>query len=603
MPSISTISADQLLADILSRAALVSSDIQTGINTVRSNSAKLEDSYTRDSALQRQNADASALVVLTQQQGRLAVETSLKRTAAQFGADLEDASGLQAKLAQDYLSAKADQRAALEVINKKKSTSFFSDPLSYIVNQFTIDSDIEKHNAANAKAQAAASQIEETNKLLDQRAIAANRLQTTVTQASAEAAAQAAKNQALIVADDYFRQGVLANTKSVQDIIALRSSDMQIAATSYDAANKQIQTQVSLENLRLSKEAAVRDAERLLIAKKQLEMSAEHLNIAKAAELRQSTVFQQTQAAGEYVQNAVILGYKTLYPNQPQKWEVPNSPKMLALMSGKIPLDGELKAAFELGVINSKLDPEGRIRILGTSPIDTLKNLQYRPELGPDTKPVIQLMTDTAQEVINSAKYKQLVQAKDVEGANKLVNDTVNQVFAQQAALVKDPSNPYYLPNISEIVKQSPGLNDLKIVQKIIVPFNTAGIDMSNPNVVFQAGLKAVANKEITLNDFAVELSTIYRQGQRVNIASKQLSNFGIAPIESYNVKVNLVGMFDTTVNLASPTEIIRAAMQFGARARTGPGSMESLLGVPSHEERMKQMYPYLHQTQPTPGQ
>lgn len=559
-----TVTPNQLLQTILSKANVVSDQLTAAVKTFNDNDNKTQESFRETANLQKSNATAAELVTRTQGLGQLEVENAIRKTAVQLGTDLADSTGLQAELSRRYLEGKAEQRAALDVINQKKAVSFFDDPLGYIMAQFTIDDDIQRHNAANAKAQQAAVQIEESNKLLDARAIAAARQKATVSAASVEAAAVAAGNVARVAEQEAIRAGLVANSTSIQNIINLRVTDMQMAATGYDAAVKQANLGIAQAQLKLSQEAAVRDAERLQLSREEASRAAERAK-------REGIIFDQTQAAGNYVRDMVVLGYQKLYPNQPDKWEVPNSPKMIGLMTGKIPLDGELKAAFELGILNSKVDPSGRTRILAATPVDALKILQYRPELSPDAKSTVQLMTDALESAKKTPAYKTAEAAKNLPGMEAAVNAEIQRVFQEKSALVSGPDNPYYLPSIDAIVKMSPNLKtavekgQFPAYSKVVAPLAAAGVDVSDPSKVFSAFVNLIQKGEVSLNQGAIELATIYKQGQRVNIESKQMLNLGLTPLESYKVKINTGGMFNDTVDMANPNEIIRAALRLQA--------------------------------------
>ena len=534
------LSPSSLLSTLNAKAAEVSGAANAGAAQISSNAAAMQESFKTQENLTRQNAESAGVIESTKQFAQLAVEDALARNALNLGGDLADVTGLQSKLATQYIQARTEQQAALQSINQKNTTSFFDDPLGWIGAKLTVNDDIARHNAAEATAEQAAAQIKQTNDLITGRAVAANTLKQTVTQASAQAAIEQVKNNALIAAETYRQQGLTANTRSIQEIVQLRSADMAAVSTSYDAAVKNQQLGIAQQHLAQSVAAESRQVQ--------------EFNWRKASE-------EEKQKVGTYVQENIIRGYKTLYPSQPEKWEVPGSPKMLALISGKIPLDGELKQAYELGVLNSKIDPSGQTRILATSPVELLKVLQYSPELNAATKPVISLIRDAAQNVQADPKYKALVQSKDVQGATDYLNGTIRETFKQQATKVSGPDNPYWLPNITELAAQSPGIKEFPLYTQVLAPLATAGVDTSDPGTVFLQSIKAVKDGKIGLNQMAIQLSAIYRQGQRVNIASKQLTNLGITPIESYNVKINTGGLLDATVNMADPNAIIRAAM------------------------------------------
>ena len=536
-----TMSPTSLLSTLNAKAAEVSKAADAGATQISQNAAAIQESFRTQEATTRQTADAAGVITSTQQFGQLAVENALARNAVNMGGDLADVTGLQSKLSSQYIQARTEQQQALQVINQKQTTNFFDDPIGWISAKLTVNDDIARHNAAEATAEQAATQIKQTNDLITGRAVAANTLKQTVTQASAQAAIDQAKNNVLIAAETYRQQGLIANTRSIQEIVQLRSADMAAVSTSYDAVVKNAQLGIAQQHLDL----AVKEESRRV----------QEFDWKKASEEEKAKV-------GTYVQDNVIRGYKTLYPSQPDKWEVPGSPKMLALMTGKLPLDGELKQAYELGVLNSKVSPTGESRILATSPVELLKVLQYSPELNGSTKPVIGLIRDTAQAVQADPKYKALVQAKDVQGATDYLNGTIKEVFKQQAAKVSGPDNPYWLPNITTIADQSPGIKEFPLFNQVIAPLAAAGVDTSDPGIVFMQSLKAVKDGKIGLNQMAIQLSSIYRQGQRLNIASKQLTNLGITPLESYNVRVNTGDIFDDTVNMADPNAVIKVAMR-----------------------------------------
>ena len=504
-------------------------------SAVKSNSAKISDLYNSDASMQRQNADSAALVEATKQAGQLQYETALQKTAIDIGTDIGDSTGLYAALSKQYIQSKAAQNVALDKINEKNSVSFFDDPLQYIINQATVDEDIDAHNAAQAKANIASGQISEMNLLTDQRAISAKKLQSTVTTASAAAAVSEVKNKALILADDYSRQAILQNTAGMRELVGLSEVTLKNAQSVFSAQAQQ---------------------EQIGIAQAHLALSRQEFDWKKQEK-------EKGEAVGQYVSDTIIRGYKAMYPDNPDKWVAPNSPKLLALISGKLPLDGEMKYAFDRGEINSRAaNPDGSNRILAVSPTDLLQGLKYGVQTGRDSKVVTDLVVDTARSVVASPAY-QALNPKDAEGREKLINDAVATRLKSQSDLVKDPTNPYYLSTITDITKQTPALQNFALYKQIVAPAAASGIDVSTPNSVFHLGLAAVREGRISLNTFAVDLSTTYKQGQRVNIQSKQLTALGLAPLNAYNVKIDTGGFTQDTVNMTDPAAIVKAALKY----------------------------------------
>lgn len=523
------------LNPILSSAKAASAANVNAAAAITSNSGKIQDSYNSDALLQRQNAESAALIETVKGQGALQLQAGLQKNALDIGTDIGDASGIQSALAAQYVLSKAEQNKQLAVITAKKSVSFFDDPLQFLINHATINNDIEKHNAAEASADLASGQIATMNKLTTERAVAARTLQTTVTDASVAAAASEVKNKAIILSDDYARNALVTNSASVEKLVALSKDQMQIASTVFDSKVRQ---------------------EQIGIAQAHLALSREEFNWKKLEK-------EKGDAVGQYLSDTIIKGYKAMYPNSPDKWIAPNSPKLLSLISGKLPLDGEMKAAYEVGELNSRAaNPDGSNRLLAPSPAQFLQLLKYGPQLGPDTKTTTDLMISAAKRIQETPAYKTAVASKNVEDQITLVNDGVKAAFASANAVVKDPSNPYFLPAIDDIIKQSPGLMASNTFLQVINPATQAGVNLSSPEMVLNLGLKAVQSGKVKLNELAVDLGTIYKQGQRVNIQSKQFIPLGLAPKESYNVKVDIGGITDDTIDMSKPADIIRALVK-----------------------------------------
>lgn len=501
---------------------------------VSANSAKVSESYNADATLQRQNADSAALVESTKQAGQLQYEVALRKNALDVGTDIGDATGIYAALSKQYMESKVAQNKALDAVNEKNSVSFFDDPLQFVINQVTVNGDIQAHNAAEAKADIASKQISEMNLLTDQRAIASAKLKTTVTEASANAAVSEVRNKANMLADQYAREAILQNTAGIEKLVSLSETQLRNTQTAFSAQAQQ---------------------EQIGIAQAHLAMSREEFN-------RKKIQAEKGDQFAQYMTDTVIRGYKAMYPNNPDKWVAPNSPRIFALISGG-PVDEEMKYAYERGQINSRAaNPDGSNRILATSAADFLQGMKFGVQTGADAKVVKDLIVDTARGVVGSAAFKQL-NPKDVEGQQTMINDTVKQVLKGQAALVKDPSNPYYLPSIDAIAKQTPALQNFPLWKNILSPIAASGIDLSDPNTAFHIGLKAVQDGKISLNVFAVDLATMYKQGQAVNIQSKQFIPMGLAPENAYRVKIDAGGITNATVNMADPAEIMRAAMKY----------------------------------------
>lgn len=518
------------LSQLLLSASKAFDQISAGQVEIQANTAALESSAKDSAARLTSMADSASLITTTTGLGKLTVEQSNLKTAQSVGADPTDIMGLQAKDATTLLDAQSKREDALSRVSEKQKISFLDDPLGWISAQFTINDDISDYNAANNVAANVEANISERAKFVDAQYQSNLRSQQTVTAASIQAAADQAKNEILLKADDARRQAILYNSTGVKELAAMSLQQLQILSTASDAQTRQEQLQISLDHLALSRE--------------EFDWKRQEKN--------------KGDKASQYVMDTINRGLEILDPSEP-KIDI-NSPKAIALISGKLPLDGKLKRAFELGEMNSKVDPSGQrgTRILGSSPVDFLQTLQFHPAMAPDQKAGVSLLQETVAQAQDTSQYKALIAAKDVEGAKKFLNQSVREAFDISAKNALNPKSPYALPVIEQILTTTPALQELPFAQKVLSPAIEAKIPLQDPSRVYALGLSAVSEGKISLNQMAIDLSVIYKQAQRINIQSKQLIGMGVAPIEQYNVTIQNGDFVDPKVNLADPNDIRR---------------------------------------------
>jgi len=525
------------VSGVMSAAAADMKQISAAKVALDANTAAIQSSYDQTQSRYQQIGAAAALDTTVKGMGALQVQDAANRSGLELNVDPGDTMGRQRADAEELLQAQSDQSTALAEIKRKQSTSFFDDPLGWITNQFTINSDIDQYNTAEETAASATRNIQQRAAALDSNVKAFRLQQTTLSAASIQAQAEQAKNLALIQSDEAARQSLITNANNIKEQVSLSGQQLQAQATVLDSKVKQENIQIALEHLALSREE---------FEWKKLEK-------------------KHGEAANQYVVDTINRGLEVMDPNQPKLDS--NSPRALALLSGKVPLDGLLKQAYDLGEVNRRLSPNGtQTRLLGTTPVQTLQTLAYKPALAPDQQAGVSLLTNAAAEAEKDPTYVQLKNAKDFAGANARMNELIKGVFKQQAVLVDGPTNIYHLPAAAEIIKQSPGLQELPFVQKVLAPLIKAGVPTTEPSQVYSAGLDAVKKGDITANQFAIDYAAIYKQGQRVNVASKQIMNLGIAPEEAYRTKINTGSFISDTVDNANAGEVLRSVSKSMAR-------------------------------------
>ena len=536
------------ISSVLSKSYVADAQASEGALAIQANVAGAQSSFidTRNRLVDIGNADA--LIEFTKGTGQLVVESASQRVALSLGEDPADSMGKQATRAKELLAAQDARSKALSDIEAKRKVSFFNNPIQYITNQFTINDDIEAHNAAALKAEDIETKIQERNKFLATERQNFVLGQTTVTAGSVAASAERVRQLANIQADNATRQAYAANSQSVMELTQLSAQQLQFAATALNAQQTAEQVRMAQAHLALSQEE---------FSRKKLQK-------------------QQGDAANQYLLDTINRGLAALDPNQPLLTAV--NPKLLGIIQGKIPLDGVLKQAFELGEMNRKVDLNGKpSRILGVTPFQTLQTLSFDPYLAPDQKAVAARMLEVVGVAKQSAEYKVIEARKDEQAAKAYLNNAVQEVFKLDAAKVSGPTNLYWLPSIDSIVKDTPGLQELPTWQKVIAPAIAAKVELSNPDMVIQLIAAAASKGDISPNQAALDVATIYKQGQRVNVESKQFKNMGVSPLVQYNVPVRTGPTSSPTVDASNPNEVLRTLTIIMARRyNSGPGMFSS---------------------------
>lgn len=490
----------------------VSETTSSAASTIAANNTALTDSYTESEVRAKNTADATGLVQSVHNFGQLAAQDAIQKFAAQVGADSEDSTGLQHSLTQTFLDASNKRNQADATIAQKRSINFMDDPLGWIMNKVTINDDINQRNAYNEQANDAEDQIAATNRLVDARASAIAKTQTTTSTAAAQAGATIAANNAMEVASNLNRQGLVANTAGVKEISDLDYRQLSIATNRLDANAKYLQIQ--------------NDQSRLSIAQQSLSLEQERTRLATLKE-------SEATAANDYVTASIKRGMQALYPNNPKAWDI-DPGKYTAMMTGKVPMDPKLLYAYTIGSTNNQLNPQGDKRILATSPVQMAQVLLYKPDLSPDAKTTAALIDKAVTTVHSDNNYKQLIAAKDTKGIEDAINTTAQQLLDASVNHTNDPTSMYYLPPADIISKNIPALQNSQLYQKVLTPLIAAKVDLSDPNAVTGYAVAAIKEGKINTNDAADGIATMYAQGQAANIASKQIAAMGLVPTQKY---------------------------------------------------------------------
>ena len=522
--------------------ALLGNEVAMGVANAKAGALELQANTAAEVSLQQQQAarysivaNADSLVAAIVGNAKLATESANLKAAQDLGLDPADSAGFQAAAAQKLIQAQKDRSDAAAAVSAKRSVGIFDDPMSWFMNQLTINDDINKHNAANATVQDIEGQIAERNQAFSAQYQNNIRLQQTVTDASVAANAESIKQQALVKADEAQRQSILSASTGVMNLLRMSGDQIQFRATGVNA-------DMQAEHLQLALNADARAAR------------AEAIAQAKEA---------QSEAGSKYITDMIELGNKVLNPSS-SGTGLPAGVKanlLRSLMMGK-DLDPDMKALYQAGVRNYRLDPTGQARIVADSPIEALGLVANgQMEISPGQRDVISLMQTVHRNLVEGgdAKYNTLKANKDVAGATQYMNDSIVGAIKEQFRNAGDPASIAALPSLNAIVGSIPGVQQLPVYTNIIAPAIASKVDLSNPNLAVQYVLGEALSGKQNMNDAIKQLASIYKQAQALNIKTRQLPNIGVAVPESYNIYLSTGSLSKQLVDLADPKALLSA--------------------------------------------
>lgn len=489
-----------------------------------------------------QSATDSALIQQQIGTSDLKRQNARFKIANMFGTDTELQTEVISGLAADKMNAYKARQASLAEIERKNTSSFFDNPLEFIMNKLTVNDDIERHNAADERYTNADSLIKSLNEDTQTTIKTSNQLTESLTSATVEAASRNAAAAATIEANKATIAGLGYGADGIK---AIMSKDKEQLANMFQvnaAKNAEEHLKISLANLDLSRQKFENEKQEF----------AERMAAKKDSQDLDSSLLTKINAG------LLITGQKPL--------EGVNGKQAIALLKAGSDLGKEYLKYYQMG---SQSEIAGT-PVVATSPANAIDVFNTTPiKLSSAQVPVKDFSASILQEfkrqagVAGSAASR--VDLKDKVAVSTKLNEIANEKLSQMASNIKptDATNLFNIASINSIANNSDVVKSLPVYQKVLAPVVASGVQLTDPNVVFGLVTKAIQDKTISFND-ALGLSTIYHVGVGANLATKELTKFGIQSSYAYNTQVN-----GDIVNLTRPDAVARAlnqasAMSFG---------------------------------------
>lgn len=530
-------------ADNAQKAGQQLFDLNLDSAAIESNSAKLYQSIGANSNIidsAKQNAD------LATQNARIAGANAL-------GTNLKAQGEVLTGLSTDILSLMGQKRALAATIAQKQSVGFFDDPLQHIINQFTINDDIDKHNAVNEQLVSEQDQVETLNKLTQSTNVTQNQLNEPITAAAIAASASNTAATATINANKASQDALKYNAQGITAALGASKEALGAQFNAVTAQNQQQNIQIALDHLAL--------------ARQEFDWKKEEKKIADEARAKNAS-------ADDYMLDKVNDGLVRM-GMAPIPKTSPKAGNILGLIKTGSPAAGLYAEAFQ---VSNDSELAGGATILAPSPSRAAELFKALPniKLSPAQLPVKDIIDSAASQVMETVKSGQ-INGKDKAVTDAAMKEAATSILSGYAKKIVpgDQSNPFQIPGIGALINAAPGLQTLPVISKVIAPIIASGADVSDPNKVYGAALAAVQEGTISVPEAIEGIAQLYRTGVKVNLEARQFQSLGMnlnpkkpgdASMMTFNAPIQIntagalgFGVGKTIVDLTDEVSISRA--------------------------------------------
>lgn len=485
-----------------------------------------------------------------QAQGLLAAQDAARQVAASYGGNPDDVSFIMNKLGAQWMDTEQQRLQALDVVKQKQSVSFMDDPLQWLSNKLTVNTDINQYNDLEEKSNTLYDQLEKINTLNTSTAQSMKAIAQTQTAATVAATTDLAAQKANIANANAKLQGILYNVKGIQDVT-------QLGQDQVDNTVKQAQTAIAAGHLQVAQA-------QLTVMQKEMNMKADFYQ----EEVKQK---QQADQSDQAMLDSMNRGFAAMGLPPVDKIKGFN-----LLKAGGQP--GEMaKQALSIGLMN---DVTGKpiiaptagnaARILATSnsPIATTN---------PAVKPVTDLLQSEYLQARNPTNAQALgINPKDPTTLDAAVSSMVNGKLKVMASDIKtgDASNLYQAPPLASLATMN-GFKQNPLYTKVLEPQIKTGMTETDPMQIAVLTRQAILDKQISLQDAVNGYASLFSHAIAMNNASKDFMRFGIAPQTSYVTDINGTGVFggSTRVDLSNKAQVTTMFMKLINMQSAGQGS------------------------------
>lgn len=513
-------------------------------------------SHSDDAATQTEIGANTAIITNAKLSADMATQTARTKGALALGTDLRSQGELISGLSDNILDLMSQRDAVSKTIQQKKAVGLFDDPLQWIFNQVTISDDLEKHAGIEARLDEQGKNLSTLNTLTQQTIQTQNALTAPITEAGMVAANKNVIAAATLQATASQRAALASNASG---ITAALNVSKEVLASQFQSLNAQnTQTNIGLAQAHLA------------LDQQRFDWQKDEKKIADAARNKQTSV--EGYMMEQVNQGLVLMGMQPIPADSPRAGAI-----MMNLKSGS-PSAALFAEAFNVA---TRSEAAGA-KIFAGNPAQAIELLDRVPvPMNGAQVPVKNILNSAVQQVKDAATASGgTMNLKDPAVRAQALNNAATKILTEQnkKVLVGDSDNVFNIPPIAAIIAASPEAQKLPIVEKVIAPAIAAGTVLSDPNQVFALTVAALASKKITYPE-ALELTSLYQRGVKVNLEARELQAFGLnlepkkpgdPSLFSYNVPIQVSNSGSKqVVDLTKPDLLGRALNKYLAGQAT----------------------------------
>jgi len=493
----------------------------------------------------QQKADQLSQIIEAQKnKAALEVQTETQVFKKLSGGEIQDPNSLIAKLVQDRTANENARMAQAQKIQQMDSVGILDNPIDWLANQLTINSEIDKHNFHDRQSTADSAAITALQNGIQEQNKVALATANTLTQATQAAATEKAAQEAAAKTAELKMRLAGQNMNAIQALMSGQQAAVQNVYTG-------MRVQMDFRAEARAEAAAARDEARMKMDEERFLMHAQEFNarmdmLQEELKMKKDDIEAQQQWAAGVAKGAAQFGYK---PEEFTPQMIKNAERTA---EGKAMIDrffrAGLKASTTVAGTLGDTPGEAMYAIDATQSASHFKDgatAGIYNKLEAIKEAAAQSATGTGPERVRSV----------ISG----IDAGVAQAVATSKVNAEARNSLYSAPKLSALVESVPEIKNTLMYATILQPMLDAKVDTLDAGTIKAQIQEAVKRGVLPQSQAMVEGAKIFSSIATFNNVHGKLAEFGIPTQKDYVIPGGLQPGFMAgkpyRFNLADPVQ------------------------------------------------